>query len=87
MMGGWCDGDADVLAEGIEEAKEALKRKTLEIAAEKEGDLGLGDFEDFGNADLGELSFLDDFGNFYSKLGFGKRFFRIGEAEVGKNVA
>lgn len=87
VVRGWGDFDVDVLAEVVEEAKETLEREAAEIAAEKERDLGLGDFEDFGDAGLGELALLDDFGNFPSKLSFGEGFFRIGKAKVSKDIA
>ena len=87
VVGGWSDFDIDILAEVIEEAEEALEREATEVAAEKERDLGLGDFEDFGDAGLGELALLDDFGDFPSELSFGERFFGIGKVKVSKDVA
>jgi hypothetical protein len=49
------DGDIDILAEVVEEAEEALKGKVLEVAAEKQGDFGLGSEWARGIAPLASL--------------------------------
>ena len=72
---------------GTNNAEEAFKGKVLEVAAEKQGDFRLGDFEDFGCLGLGQFLLFNDFGNFYSKLGFDKSFFRIVDTEVGEYIA
>lgn len=58
------DGDIDILAQVVEKAEEALQGKVLEVAAEKQGDFGLADFEDFGGFGLGQLLLFDDCLNF-----------------------
>jgi hypothetical protein len=80
------DGDVDILTKVVEEAEEALKGKVLEVAAEKQGNFGLADFEDCGNPFLSQFAFFNDLGDFPSKLGFGKSLFRIVNAEVGEYI-
>ena len=48
----------------VNEAEEALEGKVFEVAAEKQRDFGLGDFEDFGCFGLGQPLLFDDCLNF-----------------------
>ena len=75
------------MAEVVEEAKEAFEGKVFEVAAEKQGDFGLGDFKHFGGFGLGQLLLFDDCLNFEDNFRFSKSLFRIIDTKVGEYIA
>jgi hypothetical protein len=52
------DGNIDILAEIVKEPEEAFEGEVFKVTAEKQGDFGLADFEDFGGFSLNQLLLL-----------------------------
>jgi hypothetical protein len=84
---GRLDGDFNVLAEGGEKVHKALDRKVAGLPAHETGNVGLLDTEDLSRLRLGEAAFFDQAVDFERKSSFEVLPFRIGEAEVAKDVA
>lgn len=74
------DGDFDVLAEGGQESHEAAHAEVAGAVAHEQGDLGLLDFEDFGEFDLGQVSGFEDCIDLQGQLGLEQFLLGIGEA-------
>lgn len=81
------DGDIDILAEIVKETEEAFEREVFKVAAEKQGDFGLADFEDFGCLGLGEFLLFEDRLNFEGNFRFSKSLFRVVDSKISKYVA
>ena len=81
------DGDIDVLAKIVKEAEEAFEGEVFKVAAEKQGDFRLADFENFGRLGLGEFLLFDDRLNFEDNFRFSKSLFRVVDSEISKYIA
>jgi hypothetical protein len=87
FLAGGLHGDLDVLAEGGEKVHEALDGKGAGAVAHQGGDVRLLDAEDLASFGLLEAATFDEAVNLESKLSFQDLLFRMGEAEVGKDIS
>jgi len=66
---------------------EALGGKAGELTPQKARDFRLIDLQDVGSASLSESPRANRFGYADRKIGFGQTLFRVGQTDVGENVA
>jgi len=66
---------------------EALGGEAGKLTSQKAGNLGLIDFQDVGGAGLSESAGANGLGNADGKIGLGEALFRVGQTDVGENVA
>ena len=81
------DSDLDVLTEGGQKVHQALDGKGTGAIAHQGGNMGLLDAEDLARFRLGQAALPDVAIDLQGELCLQELLFRVGQAEVGEDVA
>src|ERR1035438_4933935 len=87
FLAGWPHGDFNVLAQGGQKVHEPLDGEVAGLPAHQTGNMRLPDSQNRASLCLGESAILDQQVDLERDPGLELLPFRVGKAEVGKNVA